>query len=68
MERVKDDSTQQSRTFARSVIHEAHRSQAGHIAREAGPGCRSVPEPGCGNRVIAIDLTRSDVARARVLA
>jgi hypothetical protein len=64
MDRVKDYDTKQSRTFARPVIHEAHRSHAGHIAREAGPECRRVLELGCGNRVIAIDLNPFDVALA----
>jgi hypothetical protein len=68
MDRVKDHYTKQSRTFVGPVTHEAHRSHAGHISREAGPERRRVLQQGCGNRVIAIDLSPSDVALGRALA
>jgi hypothetical protein len=68
MERVKDHYTKQSGTFAGPVIHEAHRLHAGHIVREAVLERRRVLQQGCGNRIIAIDLSPSDVAFGRALA
>ena len=66
MDRIQD-CTKQSRSFARPVIREARRSPADPIAREAGPECRGVPDLRRGNPGIAIDLSPSAVAFARVL-
>jgi len=68
MDRVKDYDIKQSMTFARRVPHEAHRSHAGQIAREAGPGGRRMLELGCGNQGIASGLSPSDVLLAGALA